>query len=412
MRLFAIVALSAPLFAAILLYCFRGRRLSDRPGAFHLLLIAVACAAILVSTLAVEAGQKVRSVLLSAASGTGDLTGYTGTDPSGALLIDQEAVRFPKPESWDAEELRQWQTDLRAFLRDDLYGLDLSNPVSKAPQAVLKKAVTSEGLIRQEFDIIGADGDAIPVVLMRPETATRPLPGVFLIPGHVKNGDSGLAQLVIDVDSYHQSAARRLALAGFATMTLELRGFGMRGAPKFPDHLIVAYNAILAGDSYKKLVFDDIARALQLFRHLPDVDGERIGMAGVSLGAELAVEFAAMETGIKAIAFHSHGGRTGPYTGFRTPGTPQPHYCHVIPHASGIMHTEDPFLLLAPRPVQGLRGLRQPFRNDGLETLMRRTWTALGYPENLEIGLAEAEERYRGHAFFVEEAVAFFHEHL
>jgi len=412
MKLVAIIGLFALLFPVTVLYCFQRRSVSSRPGSFYVLIAAVGCGALLVSALTVEGARVVRDSIKSAYSGTGDLLDHAGGDPSGSALVAMQSSKFPKPTGSDEEAWHSWQHRLRDYLTREVYELDFSLTVAPSPNAALRREFVDAGLIRKEFAIPAADGDSIPVVALLPAGASAPLPGILIIHGHVLDGDSGLAQMVLPVKSYQRSAARELALAGFVTLTIELRGFGMRGSPEFPDHRIVSYNAILAGSFYKKLVFGDVKRTMDFFAILPEVDPERLGISGVSFGAELSVEYAALDERIKAISFHAHGGRTGPYPGKSEPGVGQPHYCHIIPGANRMMHREDPFLLLAPRPTQGLRGEEEPFPEAEFEATLQRVWSLMGRAEALELRLVSGSAGNRAHTYFVEDSIRFFKRQL
>ena len=408
MKLVAIIGLCVLLSALVLGYSLQGKRISGRPGSFYLISSSIICAALLVSVVAIDGLVLFRDSLRNAYSGTGDLLEQIGGDPTASQLIAAQAPAFPKPSDPDAAAWQAWQNELRGHLADKVYNLDFSPPGRLDLSIHMKRQASDNALQRTEFAIPAVDGDTIPAVLLMPATTPALLPGILILHGHVRDGDSGLAQMVLPVKSYQQSAARQLALAGFATLTLELRGFGMRGPPNFPDHKIVAYNAILAGSFYKKLVFDDIKRAVDLLEQIPEIDSQRIGMSGVSLGAELTVEYSALDKRIRAISFHSHGGRTGPYKGHTNVDTAQPHYCHLIPGAARIMHREDPFLLLAPRPTQGIRGGREPFAEEEFVTGLKNLWSLLDKPDFLQLENVPDE----GHSYFFEHAVEFFGQHL
>lgn len=339
----------------------------------------------------------------------GDLLVYAEVDPSGSRLVAEHLPKFSKPTTNQPAAWHLWQERLRRHLTEAVYGLDFSAAPDPSPDKWLQRETNDGGLTRREFAIPAADGDVIPAVLLLPADIDRPVPGVMLLPGHVREHEheSGLGQLVLPVDSYQNSAARKLAQAGFATLTIELRGFGMRGPPNFPEHSIVAYNAILAGSFYKKVTFDDIKRAFDLFQALPETDNERIGLSGTSLGGELAVEYAALDTRVKAISFHSHGGRVGPYLGQLHAAAKQPHYCHIIPGSNGILHQEDPFLLLAPRPTQGIRGDEEAFFQEAFVEGLQRVWRLTDSPAAVDLQVAPG-----GHGYFVDPAIRFFHDHF
>jgi len=412
MKLIVILGLFAVLFPAASLYCFQRRTISPRPGTFYLLVAAVGCSALLVSALTVEGAKELRDSITSDYSGIGDLLDQAGPDPSGAGHIAIQPSEFPKPIGLVEEEWRSWQDRLRSYLIREVYELDLHPGAKPSWNVRIGREITEAGLVRREFAIPAADGDTIPAVLLVPARAASKLPGILFIHGHVLDGDSGLAQMVLPVKSYQSSAARELALAGFVTLTIELRGFGMRGPPKYPDHKVVAHNAVLAGSFYKKLVFADIKRTMDFFETLSEIDPQRLGISGVSLGAELAVEYAALDERIKAISFHAHGGHTGPYPGRASPHSTQPHYCHTIPGVNRMMRQEDPFLLLAPRPTQGVRGGKDLFAESDFEPALQRVWSMMGRADSLELKEVAGPANNHGHTYFVDQSIRFFKQRL
>ena len=410
----SLLAISLSIVAlAILLRVYLGRgRTATRQLRFYLLGLALVGLVGLLAMAALDRIGLTRMKQATSADSPLDGPDRAGGDPSGAALVARQSVRYPRPGVQNTAEWQQWQQRLREYLVDEVYGLDFSQAVTQAPQFRAGKTLRSGDLLRSELAISAIDGDSIDAFLLSPADAQTPLPAILVLHGHVKDGDSGLEQTVLPIESYHHSAALKLAQAGFVTLSIELRGFGRRGPPEYPDHRIVAYNALLAGSFYKKLVFEDVKRAIDYLQTRAGVDAQRIGIAGVSLGGELAVEYAALDPRIKAISFHSHGGQTGPYEGKSRPGTPQPHYCHLIPGVSRIMQQEDPFLLLAPRPTQGVRGERQPFADPRFLPELRQAWQLAGRPDALDLRLGRLEEVYRGHGFFASEAREFFLTHL
>jgi|GEM_PF-5327416 len=404
MKVAAIIVLSTLLFLAALAYCFHDRKVSARPGSFYLLIAAIGCASLLISAVFVEGARAFRQHM-RATPRTGDLLTDIATAPSGARFAAELTPRFRKPDTPDSAAWLEWQESLRQYLRDEVYALDLASSGSP-PEARLLRETNEAGLTRKEFAITAADGDSIPAVLLMPSERSGPLPGIVVVPGHVPDGESGLAQLVLPIDSYHNSAARELAIAGFATLAIEIRGFGLRGPPTFPDHTIVAYNAVLAGSFYKRLALDDIRRALDLLLAQPEVDQSRIGITGASLGGELTVEYAALDERVRAISFHAHGGQVGPFPGLTDAGAEQPHYCHVIPGANAIMHQEDPFLLLAPRPTQGVRG--EDYPREPFILALERVWTLFGAKDALDLRMRPDGTIERGHTYSTQAAIEFF----
>jgi dienelactone hydrolase len=299
---------------------------------------------------------------------------------------------------------RNWQNQLRDAVGKQLYELEpLGTAARSTPASKMIREEVSGSLRRREYRLKVSPGFELPAVLLTPVAASGALPAVLVLPGHVRAGESGLQQLTEEIDSYHNSAGRRLAEAGFAVLAIELRGFGLLGPPAHPEHRLVAYNALLAGSSYKALVAGDVRVAVDFLASLEGVDGLRIGIAGASLGGEIAVAYAALDLRLGAISFHSYGGGTGRFKGLTGTGEQLPHYCHLIPGSSRWMRREDVFALLAPRPTLGVRGSSQAFRQPAFADSLQRAWRLAGAAD--EIALANAAG---GHEFFPIPAIEFF----
>ena len=232
-------------------------------------------------------------------------------------------------------------------------------------------------------------------------------PAIVVVPGHVRESRSGIAQTAGLTDSYQHSAALELARAGFVTLTFELRGFGQLGTPYRTEHRLVAYNAILAGTFYKAIITKDMKTAVDLLQSLPEVDADRVGITGASYGGELSVNYAALDSRIKAIAFQAYGGHIGGFNGVTGTRSDQPHYCHIIPGANTLMKQQDIFLLLAPRPTLGIRGDQDPFQDTAFPALLQAGWDAYGSPANLEL-----RTEHGGHEYFIAPAIEFFQSNL
>jgi dienelactone hydrolase len=233
-------------------------------------------------------------------------------------------------------------------------------------------------------------------------------PAILVIPGHVPSGDSGLRQLTDGTESYQRAAATALAQRGFVTLTFELRGFGILALRQGAEHNAVAHNALLNGSFYKALVTDDASRALSLLRSLPQVDRERIGVTGASMGGELAVTVAALDPSVAAVAASGYGGDAGLFGGRNGPDTIVIHYCHIIPGAWSFLRTEDMTLLLAPRPTLIVRGELEYKHDDLFVTQARAAWRALDGHDRFALTIVPK----RGHDFFVDEIGDFFQQAL
>lgn len=332
-------------------------------------------------------------------------------DPANITEISSELLIFPRPNPSQQKRFLQWQASSKQLLTETVYELDLGAGAKSVPTTIEPNRSVDDVATRIELWIAGDNGHQIPAVLLLPRSAQK-VPALLVLPGHVKDGESGIEQMTQPIASYHNSAALKLAEAGYATLTIELRGFGILGPPNFPNHEIVAHNALLAGHFYKKLVIKDVQHAFEYLLSREEINSSRVGIAGVSLGAELAVAYAGLDERVKAIAFHSYGGKVGKFVGIQTSDSDVPHYCHIVPGSNHIFRQEDVFLLLAPRPTLGTRGVENPFSNQAFFRTLESSWMAFSLPSQLKLLNLPGQAEFSGHAFFVDETIEFLNDNL
>lgn len=312
----------------------------------------------------------------------------------------------PSAPTGDPDQFSRWRQDLK-FRLSELLGFGEPGPQSVVTELTRQEFPGGE-LVRETMTFVSFDGTRIPAVLQRLSGAVGKLPAVLLIPGHTKPDESGIVQLVSDESAYQHAAATALARAGFITLTFELRGFGALGQTLNTEHRLVAYNALLEGSFYKRVVLTDARYALALLLESEFVDSERVGVAGASFGGELAVTLAALSDRLSAIYFSGFGGSTGPYRYVAGNRNDQPHYCHIIPGAKSMMRREDMILLLAPRPALGNRGERETAPTDEFMRATQGAWNAFDAGDAFSFTTVAGG----GHEFFVKEATEFFKQYL
>ena len=166
----------------------------------------------------------------------------------------------------------EWRRETRAALAR-LY----EGPWAGTNEALGVRHVRAEtvrnGITRTLITFAAPDGTRIPGYLFSPSGSER-RPGALVIPGHGR----GIVETAGRVNSYQHGAALELAVAGYVTLTMELRGFGHLGEVIGADHAYVASRALLAGSSYPALVLGDLRRALLVLAAHPAVDTERIAV--------------------------------------------------------------------------------------------------------------------------------------
>jgi dienelactone hydrolase len=327
-------------------------------------------------------------------------------DPQFVNFVQRQQVGIPRPNYSSNDSLRLWQESLRSNLRHQFSSPDLAQ-IQRVKFREVSAIAGEKGIVRKKIIFDSFDGTQIPGFLFV-DPQVHQTAAILVLPGHVLEGESGIAQTGGLVESYQHSVAQKLAQAGFVTLTIELRGFGLLGKPLNTEHRLVAYNAILGGSFYKAVVSKDIQFAINFLQTLDQVDSHRIGITGVSYGGEMAVTYAALDKRIQAVVFQGFGGLLGPYEGKVGGRWDQPHYCHIIPGSPNILFQEDLFFLIAPRPLLGVRGTQdiegdpQEFRKE-----VKKFYEKIDASASFEFLTVPG-----GHEYFIEPAVSFFKRNL
>jgi len=331
-------------------------------------------------------------------------------DPGLLNFVGEGQLAILRADLSNLTAFNQWQVSFRNFLVQSIFGLPEIADKNEVYYELVSAENPTEKIYRQFIFFKSFDGTRIPAYILKPRilsSDSAKVPAILFVSGHVREKESGIEQLAGLVSSYQHKAAMRMAEAGFVTMTFELRGFGLLGAPFNIEHRLVAYNAILGGSFYKSIISRDIQFAVNLLQSLPEVDLEKIGIAGVSFGGEMAVTYAALDTRIKAVVFQGFGGRIGPFQGVEGDADDQPHYCHIIPGSKAKIFQEDFFYLLAPRPVLGVKGTTNLPFDSIFSRQLGKAWDIYGASHLLELQTVEG-----GHEFFINPTKIFFQRYL
>lgn len=233
------------------------------------------------------------------------------------------------------------------------------SPIDKLFSDGVIETTTLHG-VRVELHAVTLEptGLVVPMALCLPDEATQPVPGVCVFSGHTQHG---LRDLLIDLDSYQQGMAIRLAQAGMASIAVEKidTGYLSREGTEGNDEneaatLMLSWGSVLRSHQLRACL-----AATEILAAHQRVDESRIGATGVSLGGWLSVQTAMLSDRIIAVA--DFGRKTRSVADHVQPNDYQGQrdLCHILP---GMLQLSDRNLMpvvLAPTPMLAGHG-----RND------------------------------------------------
>jgi dienelactone hydrolase len=177
-----------------------------------------------------------------------------------------------------------------ALRREARAVIDRNHPRGKsgrpAPlQARIRSHEEREGLVRERLSFLGEPGQLVPALVLRPAEEMGRLPAVVVL-----HGLGGRKEQMTDL---MEDLSRR----GYLTLAIDARWHGERG-PGLQAAMIRAFRS-RRGHPYVYETVSDLFRTLDYLQSRSDVDGERIGMIGFSMGGQQTWITAALDTRVK-----------------------------------------------------------------------------------------------------------------
>lgn len=267
-----------------------------------------------------------------------------------------------------AAAARAWQTRCRAAVAHAVGFLD-SPRVAPEPEVI--EEVDRGDFVRRKVVIRTAPAARMPVYLLVPKRARKPLPVVLAYAGHgygVKDivglWEDGEERLT--PDGYHKDFAIELCRRGFLVAAPEIAGFGERvtdyshlnfvmGEPApYTCHHAATW-AFMLGKSMVGMRVRDGMRLVDWLATLPEADTARLGAMGISGGGMLTFFHTALDVRIQACVV------SGYYTSFRDSLLRVHHCsCNFVPGLLKLVEETDLMGLVLPRPVLVEAGTRDP----------------------------------------------------
>ena len=245
------------------------------------------------------------------------------------------ALRLLACPTSDATSMAAWQVESRTILRALLVIDDLAlrhrpaSPQGMPLHAEVLQTQNDQAFVRRVVQINSRADRRIKVVLTIPADARqRQTPAVVCIHGH-----GGNREVVYDANSPYRGFASTLAQSGYVTLSTDVG-----------QHSVQDGQRTLMGERLW-----DLIRVVDLAAAQPEVDPQRIGCGGLSLGGEMAMWLAALDPRVAATVS----------SGFLTTmdNMRQGHCtCWDFPGLQRRFEFADIYSLIAPRPLQCQNG--------------------------------------------------------
>lgn len=195
------------------------------------------------------------------------------------VIAGEEDLRSMKYTSRAKQQATLWQKELRSKLvrllkMDDLVTSKARTPCDPKPLSSEKR----EKYIFQEMEINSTPGRRIKIVLTLPTNLKDPFPAVVAVAGH-----SGTRHTCYESANCSRFA-HVLAEKGYVTISTRVS-----------QHEVSERGRTLMGERLW-----DLMRCVDYLASLEEVDAQRIGCAGNSLGGEMAMWLGAMDERVKA----------------------------------------------------------------------------------------------------------------
>lgn len=207
--------------------------------------------------------------------------------------------------------------------------------------------------------------------------------------------------------------AVHFAKAGYISAAIVVRGWDETADRQDPgirnprrSCYQVTMNSFLLGMTPQGLRCWDAMRVIDFLQTQPQVDSDRIGVAGLSGGGTLAMYLPVLEPRVKLVMIG------GAFSGYRESIYDIHHcICNCLPGIMQYGDMSDIVALYAPRPVLLINGIHDPIfpiqqAREGFEKL-QQVYQLLGHPDRIDADFFDGP-----HAWSNRKTVPFLHQHF
>ncbi|MFP6598459.1 MAG: alpha/beta fold hydrolase [Candidatus Hydrogenedentota bacterium] len=259
---------------------------------------------------------------------------------------------------------------------------EVVDPAQVDFDVVYEESIRFEKFTRHKITFQVEAGDRLPAYLLIPHDVEEAVPGVLCL--HPTNKD-GKGMVVGMVDRPNRNYAEELAARGYVTLAPDYPGFG--------EYMIDVYGMGYESATAKGIL--NHRRCVDLLASLEEVDEERIGAIGHSLGGHNALYLAAFEPRVKAVVTSCGFNSFAKYKGGDLTGWSHKGYMPRIAEVYGKDPARMPFDftevlgVIAPRPLFISAPLHDAnFEVSGVRDCVRAAepvYELLGSPGNLRV---------------------------
>ena len=310
------------------------------------------------------------------------------------------------------EEWQKWKENLKGKLIE-LLGL-FPERCDLKPHIVQKKDLGT--YYREKIIIQPERGLLMPTYLLIPKRIDLPAPAILALHGHGRGTKDvlGIAESPTwqrFIEGYNYDYAHKLAEKGFITFVPEARGFGER--EKESEKVInpreeedyptscrkSSFNAMLLGQSLVGKKVWDVMRSIDYLETRPEINSEKIGCMGLSMGGTITLYTTPLEDRIKVAVI------SGYLNTFRHSIMAMEHCeCNYVPNILKYAEMYDICSLIAPRPLLIEMAKSDPIIPFSSAKLafnkVKRVYKLLNQEEKLEYDAFEGGHRFSGKKVF------------
>ncbi|WP_152053378.1 alpha/beta hydrolase [Tautonia marina] len=340
----------------------------------------LACLAVLAFSVAPTATAQERVTPKSSKGGT----------PSGEpWAVVPETFRAMKLPEWPLPtDADQWQSEGRDAVRSTL--LDLLGDLPPRPDPAAVEVVSREqhdGYTLERFQFHNGVDMIVPGILLIPDNLKGPAPAIVGLHGHGSSKES-----ICTIEDHGQYVGPMLARKGYVVAAIDAYfngdriGLGPGGendSKLGQEHSLFKLH-LWQGRTLWGMMLRDEQCLLDYLQTRPEIDPDRIGATGMSMGCTRAWWLAAIDDRIDALVGVACFTR---YSELLSHGDLRKHgIYYFVPGLLNHFDTEAIYALVAPRPMLQLSGDEDPGAPlDGVETLeskLSQIYTLLGAPDH------------------------------